>query len=402
MIQGHCNDRFAEVRQEFERNFTERGEVGASVAITLAGETVVDLWGGIADPATGAPWERDTMCVVWSTTKGAAALSAHVLSNTGDLDFDRPVADYWPEFAANGKDGVLVRHLLTHQAGVPGVREPLPPGAFYDWDLMTSRLAAEAPFWEPGTRHGYHALTFGFLIGEVVRRITGTTIGTFFRKEVAEPLGLDFWIGLPSAEEGRVARLLEAAPPGPGDAVDECFILAMTDPTSLPALAIFNSGGYMLPGEADSRAAHQAELPSSGGITNARGVAGMYGQLAHGGLVGSHQFSRAEIYRMTECLSAGSRDAVLLTCARWGMGFMKGARSAANVVPRQEVVLSPEAFGHVGSGGSIGFVDPRAGMSFGFVMNQMKATMGIPNAQPLIDAAYRALGYETNRYGFWV
>src|SRR5256714_7566642 len=184
MIAGECADRFAGVRHEFARNFAERGEVGASVCITVDGETVVDLWGGAADPATGRAWEQDTIGVVWSCTKGATALCAHVLASRGELSLDAPVAEYWPEFAKNGKDAITVRMLLAHQAGLAALREPNPEAGYCDWDLIAGRLAEQQPLWEPGTRHGYHALTFGHLVGEVVRRVTGRTIGAFFHDEI--------------------------------------------------------------------------------------------------------------------------------------------------------------------------------------------------------------------------
>src|SRR5262245_22180171 len=189
-ISGRFRPRFERVYQEFARNFQERGEVGASVCVMWEGETVVDLWGGTARVDTGAPWQSDTLTHVWSSTKGATALCAHILASRGLLDLDAPVVQYWPEFGQQGKNSITVAMLLAHQAGLPAVREPLPQGAFYDWDLMVGSLAAEAPFWEPGTRNGYHALTFGFLVGEVVRRVSGRSLGTFFRDEVAAPLGL--------------------------------------------------------------------------------------------------------------------------------------------------------------------------------------------------------------------
>src|SRR5689334_233118 len=188
-IDGTCDDRFAGVRAAFERNFAERNEIGASVCVTVDGDTVVDLWGGIADPATGRAWERDTIGIVWSCTKGAAALCAHVLIARDELSLDDRVADHWPEFAKNGKDGITVRMLLAHQAGLAAFREPIPPDGFRDWELVVDLLAKQEPLWEPGTRHGYHALTFGHLVGEVVRRITGRSIGTFFREEITSPRG---------------------------------------------------------------------------------------------------------------------------------------------------------------------------------------------------------------------
>src|SRR5947208_475875 len=216
MIDGTCSPKFERVRVEFERNFAERGEVGASVCLTLDGETVVDLWGGVADPTSGRAWDRDTIGVLWSCTKGAVALCAHMLMARGDVTLDAPVASYWPEFAKNGKDAVTIRMLLAHQAGLAALREPIPDGGFCHWDDIVDRLAAQEPLWEPGSRHGYHALTFGHLVGEVVRRVTGRSIGAFFREEVAEPLDLDFWIGLPEEHEGRLAPTIAPEMPAPG------------------------------------------------------------------------------------------------------------------------------------------------------------------------------------------
>jgi CubicO group peptidase (beta-lactamase class C family) len=394
-VRGTCAAGFDLVRQEFERNFAERGEAGAAVAITVDGKTVVDLWGGLADEETSRAWDEDTTVVVWSCTKGATALCAHILADRGELDLDAPVARYWPEFAGNGKDAVTVRMLLSHQAGLPAVRQELPPGAFYDWDLMTSALAAERPFWAPGLQHGYHGLTFGFLAGEVVRRITGMTLGGFFRQEVAGRLGLDFQIGLPEADEGRVARVIPQVPdPQHLSPMEQA---AFTDPGSIPFLMLANSGGYMAPGEADSRAAHAAELPSTGGVTNARGLAGMYRPLAGGG---APLVSEGTVRRMAATESAGT-DATILLPTRWSPGFVKAVDNR-RFGPNQSVIYAEEAFGHPGIGGSVGFADPRARMSFGYTMNRHGGGAGLNSrGQSLIDAAYRSLGYQTDAYGSW-
>src|SRR6516165_7007829 len=188
-VEGRCDPRFSELAPEFERNFAERGELGASVAVTLGGELVVDLWGGWRDADRTRPWTRDTVTVVMSCTKGATALCAHMLAVEGELDFDAPVTRYWPQFAAGGKESVLVRHLLTHQAGVPCLRDPLPPGAMLDWEQMVACLESETPFWKPGSGHGYHGLTYGWLVGELLRRVSGQSVGEFFRREVAQPAG---------------------------------------------------------------------------------------------------------------------------------------------------------------------------------------------------------------------
>src|SRR6266700_1622417 len=286
-IVGFCDARFEQVAREFERNFQQKGEVGASVCITLEGEPVVDLWGGIADPASQATWEEDTLCVVWSATKGATALCAHMLASQGLLDLDAPVTHYWPEFGQASKETIPVKMLLNHQCGLPALRDPLPAGAFNNWELMVKALEQEEPWWKPGSMHGYHGFTFGWLVGEVVRRVSGKSLGTFFREEVAEPLGLDFWIGLPEALENRVAFMIPAPPPGPEGLMPPMFV-AMADPTSLQTLVMFNSGGHMLPGPDgvfgfNVQAAHAAEIGAAGGISNARGLAGMYAPLANGG-----------------------------------------------------------------------------------------------------------------------
>jgi CubicO group peptidase (beta-lactamase class C family) len=393
-VEGTFDPRFAEVREDFERNFAERGEVGGSVCVTVDGETVVDLWGGSAGGPAGRPWSRDTIGNVWSATKGATSLCAHLLAARGQLDLNAPVVTYWPEFGKNGKEGILVRHLLSHQAGLPAVREPLPAGCFYDWQLMVDALAREEPFWRPGTRNGYHALTFGYLVGEVIRRVSGRSLGTFFREEVAGPLGLDFWMGLPAEQEHRVAPTIPADPPGPGDPVPSLYVAAFTDPTSVQALMLANSGGYMVvPGESDSRAAHTAEMGAVGAISNARGLAGMYRPLALGGadLVPAEQ-----VAVMGAVSSATSVDAVLLVPTRWSMGFAKTVDNRhLPVADREGVLLSEEAFGHPGMGGSIGFADPRARMSFGYTMNRQGSGLGInARGQSLVDATYRALGYR--------
>ncbi|NEA86715.1 serine hydrolase domain-containing protein, partial [Streptomyces sp. SID14436] len=220
LVHGHCDPRFAAVRAAFEENVRERQELGAAVAVTVDGSTVVDLWGGWADAARTRPWERDTVVNVWSTTKGPVALCAHLLADRGLLDLDAPVAAYWPEFAAAGKEKVLVRHLLSHRAGLAGLREPHSLEQLYDWELTTRRLAATEPWWEPGTRSGYHALTYGHLVGEVVRRVSGLRPGTFLEREVTGPRGIDFTIGRPERDAGRIAELVQAParPAGGGSA----------------------------------------------------------------------------------------------------------------------------------------------------------------------------------------
>ena len=399
-VHGSCDPKFQSVRQEFERNLRERGEVGASVCITLRGETVVDLWGGMARPETRTPWAADTISIVFSSTKGATALCAHMLASRGKLDLDAPVAKYWPEFAQSGKEHITVKMILNHQAGLPAVREPLPQGAYANWNLMVNTLAKEAPFWEPGTRNGYHALTIGWLVGEIVRRVSGKSLGTFFQDEIAKPLGLEFWIGLPEDKESRVAPMIAAAPDP-----DSLFFREVAKPGSLQSLVLLNSGGYMgAAPEFDFRAAHAAEIGAAGGITNARGLAGMYAPLACGGkLRGVELVSPTILAQMARVSSATGQDAVLMMPTRFSLGFMKtmdNRRERLGV--RDSVLLSEDAFGHVGAGGSIGFADPKAEMSFGYTMNRMGPGASLNDrGQSLVDATYRALGYQSDASGAW-
>ena len=400
-VSGKCNPRFECVHQEFERNFRERGEVGASVCVTLDGETVVDLWGGTADIDTGEPWKEDTVSVVFSSTKGATALCAHILASRGLLDIDAPVVKYWPEFGQAGKENITVKMLLNHQAGLPHVRRPLPQGALYDWDIMVHALEEQEPFWEPGTRHGYQFVVFGWLIGEVVKRVSGKSLGRFFQDEVAGPLGLDFWIGLPEEIESRVSKVIMF---DPQEMMDTPFGQAMVDPNSIPGLCIANDGGVWLAG-IDARAFHAAEIGGAGGITNARGLAGMYAPLACGGsLKGVDLVDGDTLARMSAVSSATNQDMTLLMPARLSLGYWKSVDNRRRPPGMQDsVILSEDAFCHPGMGGSIGFADPRERISFGYVMNKMGAGVGLnPRGQSLVDAAYISLGFRSNASGSWL
>ncbi|MBL8553226.1 MAG: beta-lactamase family protein, partial [Phenylobacterium sp.] len=262
-VQGDVHDRYAAVRTQFEENLQKGEDIGACFCATVEGETVVDLWGGWADPARTRPWERDTIVNVYSTTKTITALTALLIADRGELDFDAPVAKYWPEFAANGKADTKVSHLMSHSAGLSGWKEKITTEDLYDWEKMTALLAAQAPFWAAGTAPGYHALTQGYLVGEVVRRITGKSLGTVFREEVAEPLGADFWVGLPASEDDRVAELI---PPPPGAGVG-----SNGSQTELQANMSLNPGIDV--SATKTRAWRGAEIPAAGGTGNARSVA---------------------------------------------------------------------------------------------------------------------------------
>jgi CubicO group peptidase (beta-lactamase class C family) len=405
MTEGLCKPGFERVAEAFKANFAGKGEIGASVCLTVGGEPVVDLWGGVADQKTAAPWTRDTLSIVFSCTKGATAVCAHVLAARGKLDLDAPVTELWPEFRQKGKEHVTTRMMLDHSSAVPAVRAKVKDDGPYDWDYMTMRLAEEEPFWQPGTRNGYHGFTFGWTVGEMVRRASGKSLGTFFRDEIAGPLGLDFWIGLPEAMEPRVAPIVAHVYKA-ADAVTPFMRDLATNKESIPALFYFNNGAWRS-GGANTRAGHAAEIGAANGITNARGLAGLYAPLAVGGgkLVDAKTLSR-----MAEVSMATHDDATLRIPTRFALGFMKSMdnrrRSMAARLWGEDcdsVILSSAAFGHVGAGGSLGFADPAAGLSFGYTMNRMGPGLLMnERGQALVDAAYLSLGYKNKDGGVWV
>jgi CubicO group peptidase (beta-lactamase class C family) len=371
-IHGSNDPKFAPVREAFAGNFAAGLEVGASVAVTVDGVPVVDLWAGDAVKGS-APWQRDTIVNVYSTTKTMASLCVLMLADRGQLDLDAPVARYWPEFAQNGKEGVLVRHVMSHSAGLPGFDPPLARVEdCYDWELVTRRLAAQKPWWTPGDGSGYHALTQGFLQGELVRRVTGKSIGRFFREEVATPLGADFHIGLPAEHDARVAELV----PPPGG-------LAAPDPDSIQGRT-FRSAP--LTGEEPRTAAwRRAEIPAGGGIGNARSVARVHSALACGGAVdGVRLLSEATVNRILEEQCRGT-DRVLNGPIRFGMGF-------GLIDPSMPLSPNQRVFFWGGWGGSLAIIDLDARMSIAYVMNRMAADlMGDVRGGMLVLSAYKSL-----------
>jgi CubicO group peptidase (beta-lactamase class C family) len=385
-VEGWCATAFAGVRDAFARNFAEHDEVGASVCVVRGGEVVVDLWGGVADPASGRAWTEDTVGIVFSCTKGAAAICAHLLAQRGELDLDAPVASVWPEFAAEGKGAVTVAQLLAHQAGLAAWEEPLAQGGLYDWDGCCSALAAQAPYWEPGTRHGYHAVTFGHLVGEVVRRVSGRSLGTFFADEVAGPLGIDFRIGGAASEIERVAPVI----------IGESFVdpdapliqAVMADPEGMAAKLFLNLGGWLDPAELTGAASLEAEIPSANGIANARALAGLYAAL----ISDDPLLSPDTLARAGAVASASSVDASLLIPSRFGLGFFKRTDNRWRGRPNESLLIPESAIGHPGLGGSIGFADPDAGVAFGYSMNRLgSGTLLNERGQGLVDATYAAL-----------
>ena len=373
--QGMTHDRFTEARTVFEGQLASGQDIGASFCATLEGETVVDLWGGFADAEKTRTWERDTIVNVYSTTKTMTALTALLVADRGDLDFDAPVAKYWPEFAANGKSGVKVSHLMAHSAGLSGWKEPITNDDLYDWEKATSLLAAQAPYWEPGTAPGYHALTQGYLVGEVIRRITGRSLGTVFREEIAGPLGADFHIGLPASEDHRVAHLI---PPPPGAAIADG-----PAQSELQANMSNNPGIDVM--ATRTRGWRGAEIPAAGGTGNARSVAEIHAILANGGVAKGKRFLSEAGCRKALELQIEGTDLILGGPARFGLGF--GLAGGAIPLP------NPNSMFWGGYGGSLVIIDMDARTTFAYAMNKMAGTTtGDMRAFALAMAMWSGLG----------
>ncbi len=372
---GFCDSRFAAVQEAFEKNLAERGDIGASFACTIEGEFVIDLWGGHKDVDRTQPWEEDTICNVYSTTKTMTFISALILSDRGELDLQAPVSQYWPEFAANGKESVKVSHLLCHAAGVPGTSRVFEAEEMYDWDKVCADLAAQAPWWEPGTQSGYHAITQGYLIGEVIRRITGQSMGTFFRENVGQPMGSDFHIGVDPAIFHRVSDL------HPDTTGDNPFAM---DPESI-AGRVF--GSTNLPeGTVNTPGWRQAEIPAANGHGNARSVVRAQTALANdGSAFGVDLLSKEGSARARE-VQIESTDLVLGFPIQFAMGYAYGN-------PLLPVTPNENAIWLAGAGGSTIVIDEDNRMCFSYVMNQMKAAMvGDERSGSLSSALYDSVG----------
>lgn len=372
-INGFVDDRFAAVKDAFESNFTSGQENGASFCMTVDGKTVVDIWAGHADEGQTKPWERDSIVNVYSTTKTMTALTALYLADKGALDFAAPVAKYWPEFAANGKADVTVAHLMSHSAGLSGWKEPLVREDLYDWEKATSLLAAQAPYWKPGTAPGYHAMTQGYLVGEVIRRVAGETVGTVFRKQIAEPLGADFHIGLPSTEDHRVAELTPPPPSG-----------TLGNGTTDQLVANMSNNPPLNPLDTRTRAWRGAEIPAAGGTGNARSVALVQSLMANGGAMGGKQIlSEAGVRKALELQIEGT-DLILGIPVRYGMGF----GLSGGMIP----FPNPNSIYWGGYGGSLVVSDMDARATYAYVMNRMApTTTGDMRAFAMLMAAWGAM-----------
>jgi CubicO group peptidase (beta-lactamase class C family) len=404
-IQGHVEHGWDKVADAFHANFEGNpGEVGAAVCVYVAGRPVVDLWGGLAERETQRPWKKDTIVQVASTTKGATAICAHILAQRGLLDIDAPVVRYWPEFGANGKDKIPVRWLLSHQAGLPVIDTVLTFEQALAWDPVIHALEAQKPLWKPGTEHVYHSMTFGYLVGEVVRRISGKSLGTFFADEVARPLGLNAWIGLPEEQEAKVARIHYAKPftldevkagmietTGLDADTVTAWINAVWGPDSVQARASELGGAFDNSKEYHAqRAWRAAEIPAANMLADARSVARMYAATVSD-VEGVRLLDRATVEKAIEVQTDTTRmhglPAGLNIPADRSFYMSLGFWRSSPPMP----MVGPRSFGHPGSGGSIGFADPDAEVGFGYVTNLWSFRIGESRAPSLAQAVVRCL-----------
>lgn len=386
-INGEAAPEFVPVRDAFAANFARQGDIGAAVCVYWDGQPVVDLWGGVANPDTDLPWARDTLQLVYSATKGATATAAHLLAQRGTLDLDAPVAEYWSEFAANGKADIPVRWLLSHQAGLVALDQPVPLAEALAWEPMVDALAAQRPLWTPGTAHGYHGRTWGWLVGEVIRQVSGRTPGRFFADEIAAPLGLEFFIGLPANERDRVSRMVYKQPDVdfttvPLESIPEELrelVVAWRDPDSLNNRAFSVTHPAAI--DFSSYEVQAAELPSSNGIGTARGLARMYAALI-GEVDGVRLFSPETLASASKEQASGT-DKVMMVPNRFSSGYMLPTET--------NPMTGPNAFGHTGRGGSLAFADPQHGIAFSYVTNHIIGGPSDVRAMSLVDAVRRSL-----------
>jgi len=381
-LQGTIAPGFERVGDAFLENFTEHGEVGAACCVYRDGERVVDVWAGAADRERARAWDRDTIVIVFSCTKGVTAVAANQLIERGLLDPDAPVAEYWPEFAANGKERIPVAWVLSHRAGLAAIDDPdLTLDDVAAWDPVIAAIAAQHPNWEPGATHGYHARTYGWMVGELIRRVTDLMPGAYVAQEISHPLGLDFFIGVPEAEDHRVATLY---PPQYDDPELERLADEVLHDTSTLLGRVMGgpSGLFGYDDMWNSRRMRGAQLPSSNGHGDARALARMYAACT-GEVGGVRLLGQRALDDATRVRSSGT-DCVIGQPLSFGLGFA--------LAPTFGSVPGPRAFGHSGAGGSVAFADPDQGLAFAYVMNQMRLSMSEPDprSQALIEATYAA------------
>lgn len=379
-IDGLCDPRFAAVRAAFADNFARHGEIGAAVTLFVGGRKVVDLWGGWADRAHTRPWAEDTLVNFFSIGKAITATCVLRLVQRGLLELDAPVTRWWPEFGAAGKDAITLRQLMSHCAGLPAIGLPVrPAGSMLDWGLMVDALAAQTPWWAPGDAHGYHVNTFGYLLGEPARRVTGLTLGALLREDIAGPLDADVHIGLPLSEHARVAEFCHAVPPAPAPGAPPPAPpkLPTTHDGLMRACAYNNPPGIGGGGWVNTEAWRLGEIPSTNGHGTSRGVARVYRGLLEG-------LIEADLLAEATTEHAAGPDLILERPSRFGLGYQL-------TQTERPLGPNPNAFGHFGAGGSLGFCDPDSGVAFAYVMNDMGPRWQNPRNRGLIDAVYRCI-----------
>jgi CubicO group peptidase (beta-lactamase class C family) len=384
-IHGICKDGFQRVKEAFAANFADHGDVGAALVLVVDSEVVVDIWGGYADAARTRLWEQDTIVNVFSTTKGVVATCANRLIEQGKLDPEAPVAKYWPEFAQAGKETLPVKYILNHQAGLPAVDNIIPRELGFQWAPLVDALAAQKPWWEPGTKHGYHTVTFGHLVGELVRRITGKSVGTYWRTEIAEPAGIDFHIGFGPELDGRCAEVIPAPfqMPDPDHPLGKAFL----NPASVTFKSYMITPEPMLnPQYMNTREWRAAEVPAANGHGNARSLARMYGALAADGQLDGFRILHPETVAESTREQSYGPDEVVFYNTRFARGF---ARS----LPEYKLSPGDALFGHGGLGGSFGYADPEARFGFAYTMNKMiSSPIDVDPRWPrMFDAVYSSL-----------
>ena len=385
-IKGSCHEDFQDVAETFAQNFDKYGEIGSSVCVVVDGEITVDLWAGHKNNERTSEWDENTLSVAFSSTKAALALCAHLLIDREELNIKEKVTKYWPEYGKNGKENTTVEMILNHSAGLPALRTQVQEGGFFDWNYMVELLENEKPFWIPGEETGYHMMTTGWLIGELVRRVSGKSLGQFFNDEISKPYNLDYWIGLPEGEDKRVAKVTPFKP-SPSDKPSGFARAFRTNPNSMQKLSLTNTGGY----DYNAIETYRAEIGGVGGITNARSLAGMLTPLAQNN---EKLLSKSSVKRLSRPNVKSPTDNMLLFPTSFSEGFMLHMDNRDTFEGEGgSFMIGPNAFGHVGFGGSSAtFADPDCKMSFGYLVNKLGGEYLInERGQSLINASYNCI-----------
>jgi len=385
-ISGYCHEDFQEVAEIFAQNFDQYNEIGSSLCVVVDGETAVDIWGGYTNEQRTDEWNKETLSVAFSSTKAALALCAHILIEREELKSEDKVVKYWPEYGKKGKVETTVGMILNHTAGLPAFATTVEQGGFFDWEYMIDLLENEEPFWIPGKKTGYHMMTTGWLIGELIKRVTGKSLGEFFNDEVSKPYNLEYWIGLPDSEVGRVAKVTPFKS-SPSDKPSEFADAFRSIPNSMQRLSLTNTGGY----DYNSVDTYKAEIGGVGGIANARSLAGMLTSLAQND---EKLLSKKTVKRLSQSYSVPGKDSMLMLPTRFSEGLMINMDNRDNFEGEGgSFIIGPNAFGHVGFGGSSAtFADPDYKMSFGYMVNKLGGEYLISErCQNLINASYTSL-----------